>query len=265
MKRILVPTDFSEPAYHALEYALRLGEKMGFGITICHAYSIPYAGASSLISINDILEKRAKEDLAALKAKVQKQPEYKSIDIHYESQFGSVADVVQSMLARTEHRFVIMGTRGASGLKGTLLGSNASAVMKKAKCPVLAIPEHANFEIPKRIVIASDLSGKIDADSLEVLTEITRVFDSEVDVVNIKHPKDAATVATPGEGLSGYTYHQLEHEDVEEGIQLFIQQQEANLLVMVKHRYNFLERLLRHSVTKDMTLHTKMPLLILHG
>jgi nucleotide-binding universal stress UspA family protein len=63
----------------------------------------------------------------------------KNIPIHDELLFGSPAESIMDVATSHDCDLIIMGTRGLSGLRGLLLGSQIQKVISLANCPVLAV------------------------------------------------------------------------------------------------------------------------------
>ena len=148
LKRILLPTDFSDTAQHALGYAREMAERFGAEVHVLYVVPDPTpqdwaVGATALV-VTDLLDQwRA----AA------------------EQRLGAISlDGVETLRAiRVGHAFVeivryatdnaidmiVMGTHGHGPVKHLLLGSVAEKVVRKAPCPVLTVrqPGHT-FVMP---------------------------------------------------------------------------------------------------------------------
>ncbi len=148
LKRILLPTDFSDTAQHALGYAREMAERFGAEVHVLYVVPDPTpqdwaVGAAALV-VTDLLDQwRA----AA------------------EQRLGAISlDGVETLRAiRVGHAFVeivryatdnaidmiVMGTHGRGPVKHLLLGSVAEKVVRKAPCPVLTVrqPGHT-FVMP---------------------------------------------------------------------------------------------------------------------
>ena len=148
LKRILLPTDFSDTAQHALGYAREMAERFGAEVHVLYVVPDPTpqdwaVGATALV-VTDLLDQwRA----AA------------------EQRLGAISlDGVETLRAiRVGHAFVeivryatdnaidmiVMGTHGRGPVKHLLLGSVAEKVVRKAPCPVLTVrqPGHT-FVMP---------------------------------------------------------------------------------------------------------------------
>ncbi|MCY3842255.1 MAG: universal stress protein [Acidobacteria bacterium] len=148
LERILLPTDFSDTAGHALDYARDLAARFGASVHLLHVVSDPtvqdWAGEVEGLVVPDLLAKW-KEDAERRLGEI------------------SIGDVETVRAVRVGHAFVeiihyatgnaidliVMGTHGRGPVRHLLLGSVAEKVVRKAPCPVLTVrqPGHA-FEMP---------------------------------------------------------------------------------------------------------------------
>lgn len=142
LKRILVPTDFSDPSQEALTTAMAFARMFGATLDLVHvaveiAYPLPppIDVASLPIDIGPVLD-RAADGLAAEEARVR------GAGVLCESAMlvGRPDQEIVSRARATGADLIVMGTHGRSGLAHALLGSNAERVVQHSPCPVLIVP-----------------------------------------------------------------------------------------------------------------------------
>jgi universal stress protein A len=141
--RILVPTDFSETADAALQYAKVLAGQLGASLHLLHVFSNPYAVAAYApevyASLPPSMRERAIED-----ARECLQTRLNSGE---EEQFGGTRAIVAGLTAPQIVKYadenaidmIVMGTHGRRGVAHLLLGSVAEHVVRTAACPVLTV------------------------------------------------------------------------------------------------------------------------------
>ncbi len=150
MKRILVPTDFSDNAYSALYYATRL-----FKNEACQFY-ILNAGDVEIPLFTGIIDTSTGDEQIRKESKEKLEETFHSI-IRDSEDFGHVFEtictakklheVIEETVKQRKIDLIVMGTKGATGAKGFFMGSNTSNIIQKIKCcPVLAVPHEFNFE-----------------------------------------------------------------------------------------------------------------------
>lgn len=163
MTRILVPTDFSEAAYNALDYALGLNQKIGGEIIFLHAIDIPmvdgntafqeHADQDAVRMLTLLAEKRFK----ALSAKLGN----KRKQIKTSVTFRHTVESILEGCKKYNIDFIVMGASGASGSRINPFGSNTEMVVRRAEIPVVVVPKKARWNGLDSVVFASDFSRKI--------------------------------------------------------------------------------------------------------
>lgn len=162
---------------------------------------------------------------------------------------------------------IIMGTKGASGLKKVLLGSNTNAVISNLDIPVIAVPEHARFDNMKHIVYASDFLA-IDKE-MEILIRFAQPFKSSIHILHIvstNSKKKIDSLAIKNKLIEKHNYapisiHISVNENVQEAIDEYVADIKADLLAMFTHKPSFFEKLFGESVTREMAFQNWIPLL----
>jgi nucleotide-binding universal stress UspA family protein len=163
MKKILVPTDFSANAFNALIYALNLAEHQSASVELLHVFHPPVVDISTsaevLPELIEISEKQAIQSFEELKARLLEDgiASLNSLAVTYTHKMGFLVDIINQLNQKNSYDLIVMGTKGASGLKEVFLGSNTSQVIHKVKSPVMAIPEKALFHPIQNIAYATDL------------------------------------------------------------------------------------------------------------
>lgn len=272
MKSILVPTDFSSNANVAIEYACELAKSLGAGITILNIHTpAPNQYDVASVLIKEELE-RAKSFAAQKLDEISKIIEQNyQLTCKTEFKVGGIIDSIEDTIENGNADFVVMGTRGASGLDKILFGSNTSRVIEKVKCPVLAIPADVTFHIPKRIVYATDFNNA-ELNHVEKLVAIARPFNAELMMVHITTDKAAlqseemlkrnfGKQVSQLTDYSSITYFAKYEEDVVRALDSFTQQVGADWIAMLTHKRAFFEKFYNPSLTKEMAYQTKVPLL----
>ncbi|GAA4272854.1 universal stress protein [Aquimarina gracilis] len=158
MKRILVPTDFSNNAYNALYYATRLfkNEPCKFYIlNTCDINRSAISGNKDSEDLDQEVSKRANEKLTETLHSIVRDTE------DFDHTFGTILsakkllETIEETVKSEGIDLIVMGTKGATGAKGFFIGSNTSNIIEKTKCcPVLAVPDEFNFEDTREIAFS---------------------------------------------------------------------------------------------------------------
>lgn len=275
MKRILFPTDFSHAAKAAYVYALRFADSFNAELIILHVYDLPIVDTPPMPEMTkeifDIVEMNQFESFREELPELHKIAESKGLG-HVKMRnillYGDLVYNINKVCKDEAADFIIMGTKGASGLKETFIGSTTASVMSNTEVPVLAVPEEAEFHHQiKNIAFTTQYKEK-DNDALRQALEIADRFNATVQCLYIKNPDDPSDI---DERIAEWKlYYRDENIDffniagdhIEQTILDFIESQHVDMLVMRKHKRNFFERLFHSSLTKKMAYHTKIPLLV---
>lgn len=272
MRKVLIPTDFSEYSMNAVQYAFQVFEGTEeTEYVLLNAYHTPHGGsATMLVSITDILKKDSE---AGLK-KVLKDLELTGDEhnVRTMSMHGTLAGVIDQILKKEDFNVIIMGTHGAGGLEKVLLGSNTSEVVKKIKKPVLIVPYNASYVKPDKILLTTDFKPIRRDLQIERLRDFAAAVDAEILVLNVHEERDVVDIEkakmTSGleELLAGcrHSYHDTINDDIIDGIDEFIAKNDIKIVAMILRQLNFIDSIFHRSLTKEMAMHTKIPMLALH-
>ena len=139
---ILVPTDFSETADAALEYAGQLAARLGASLQLLHVFTDPYSppvGTDPFAAVPPEMRERALEDVRACLA--TRLAAFQSPA--HPGTFAIVSGLTAKQIAQyaADHAvgLIVMGTHGRRGIAHLLLGSVAEHVVRIAPCPVLTV------------------------------------------------------------------------------------------------------------------------------
>jgi universal stress protein A len=140
IRKILVPTDFSPAAVHALDYAKDLAQPFSARVLLVHAIpptAYPLLNVGQVGHFPDLREeirKRVQQDLEQAVASVQNKV---PVDIRILDGVP-YAEILQCA-ANENADLIVMGTHGHTGIKHIVLGSTAERVVRLSTCPVLTV------------------------------------------------------------------------------------------------------------------------------
>jgi nucleotide-binding universal stress UspA family protein len=140
IQRILVGTDFSAVADHALEQALDLAEQLQAKITLVHAYEIPIYGFPDgiLVATTDLGLQMSRAAQAGLTASIDKH-KGRGIEIFSVLRDGPPWEEINAVAADVQADLIVVGTHGRRGIARALLGSVAERILRTATRPVLVV------------------------------------------------------------------------------------------------------------------------------
>jgi nucleotide-binding universal stress UspA family protein len=277
IKRILVPTDFSENARTAYEYAIDLAEKYKASIDVVHIYT-PVDDGIPMIAPDRVSSIELKAQLTEFVTHSIEDDDdegyisLRKVKVNAELKFGGVSDTIID-LSKKDYDLVVMGSVGEGSFAEIVFGSVTTKVAQDAFCPVLVVPKNSRFHDIKKLLYACDFKHK-SFKHPALISEVAMLFKSKIDLVYVKH-KDSknenytqdlsdmqAVFATQAPNLTVKT-HVVEEEDVFYGINQFAEEYKTDMVVLITKHYSFLEKAFRSSVTKAMAMYTKLPLWII--
>ena len=275
MTRILLPTDFSNNSIEAITYAMLVYKEIECTFYLMHTYTPAVyhteylLGSPGQIGLGDILQENSLSQLEELKnnlANEHKNPKH-SIIVH--SAFNTLLAEITDTVEAENIDLIVMGTKGATGAKEILFGTNTVHVIKKAKCPVVVVPPKFEYEAPKEILFPTDYEIEVKNKMLAPLLAIGQQHKSRINVLHIRKGYDLneAEEAHKGqlEKLLGNTalFHEVPDNGIIEAINSFQVKQKINLLVMVQNKHTFMERLFIEPIIKKIGFHVTVPFMVL--
>ena len=144
IKKILLPTDGSESAQNAFEYALRVADLTGSDIIVLNV--VEKMTKNLKFGLQSQLEVSLKEESEKLLKKTIEKIKKKGIKVESRIEFGVPHQKILKFALKEDIDLIVMGTQGLSGLARLMLGSVADRVLRGASCPVLLIPSRVKTE-----------------------------------------------------------------------------------------------------------------------
>lgn len=271
MQRVLLPTDASQNAEHALNYAMKLFEGEPIDFILFQSIEIPIYSADMPVPMTLIDTEAYKQNLKAKAAELQQNHKETKFKFSALVESGSLSFNVERLVEEEAIDLIVMGTKGASGITAAIIGSNTADVISIAKCPVLAVPESAQLSIPKEVLFATDNKGNASKEVLQPFISLAERFNSHVHLMNVLNEGELTSVDEAVEGLKldhlleniRHTYHFVNANDKVSTIESYATKNNINLLVVIPHHNDFFSSIFHRSVTRKLALHSKVPLLTL--
>ena len=277
MKKILVPTDFSEPGTWAVEVAASIAKKMYAQVTLLHIVELPSAESFNVEGQVDNFPEW-EDKLFALKlidknkqllSEAAESLRNQGITVNTQLRIGNPFHGIRTIIVDHKADLVIMGTLGRSRFEEILVGSNTEKVVRYSKCPVLTVHQRsANINF-KKIVYATSMSED-EKDFAQVLREIQEIFGSEIYVVRINTPMNfrpdtevmgLMDIFAKKLHLKNYTLRVFNDHSEEEGILHFASSIGADLIAMATHGRTGFAHVLAGSIAEDVVNHASRPVL----
>jgi nucleotide-binding universal stress UspA family protein len=140
IRKILVPTDFTETSDKALDFAIELAQKFDAAIVVMHSFEIPVMGFpdGALVATADIAARIQEAGRTGLDSAVNARTS-RGVNITSVLREGNAAEEIRAVAEETKVDLIVIGTHGRRGIARALLGSTAENVIRTVKLPVLTI------------------------------------------------------------------------------------------------------------------------------
>ena len=273
MKTILVPTDYSDTAGNALQYAIHLAGLSHAKIILLHVYQFPMPiGEVPMViaSPSEIIETEEKHINKLRETVVAASPGEIAVETALRS--GLIREQIIAVAEEKNADLIVMGMTGSNINAVRMMGNVTTGVFKKTEIPVLVIPKSTQFHEIKRIALAYDRRTNLSPEAVESVKFFTTLFSAELVVINVSDPdemdseknlKTAGEIESSLEGMPSSIV--IDEEDsVLHGIESFVEGEHCDWLVMMPHRHRSATDLFHQSATKQIAFETSVPLLAIH-
>jgi nucleotide-binding universal stress UspA family protein len=276
MKTILVPTDFSKEADNALEVAAIIARNTDAKIELLHIVESIHEDSFSVSGTfiqEDGLDKvfilkMVEKAMKTMQQKIKVLP-LEGIKVIPHVKVGSVYKNISNIIAENKVDLIVMGTQGATGIKEMFAGSNTEKVVRLAKCLVLSVKERADKFHLKNVVLATNFSDDAPV-FLNRIKELQSIFNFKLHLLYVNTPMSFQSDAELGltmdkfaktHDLKNYSFNILNAYMEEEGIMVFADKVNADVVALSTHGKKGLSSLLLGSISQDMVNYSPKPIL----
>ena len=275
MKKILVPTDFSDCATYAADVAVELAETL---MAEVHFYT-----RVEVHPLWDQLSEKAKMDfpesfnrIYEVKLKFQElRNRYQDRKVRLVTSYshGDLVGVVSRYIDKEDIYLIVMGSSGADGVKEFFFGSNAQKIVKHAHAPVMVIKHPPQTLAFKQIVFASDFREGAKR-SFQQLLDFAQAFDPHIHLLRIEAPVPFGRSDLKEKGnMDAFvdmcwrfpcTKHEFGDVSIELGITHFAEDTQADLIAVSHYGKPKTQRMLTGSITEALVNHLELPILTMN-
>ncbi len=279
MKNILLPTDFSESAWNAIQYAMALFECETCTFHLLNTYTPSIVSSRFMASsagvgqIQDSVanaSKRGLEEVVKRIRSVHMNPRHSFRTI---SSFSFLVDQIKETIDEERIDLVVTGTKGASGIQEVFMGSNTVRIIKSVKnCPVLAVPLNYTYSELSEIAFATDFTRFYTQSELEPLMDLALTFKATIRIVHVQPEIKALTELQQFnlsmlrkylKGTEHYVHTISELNSISNTLEIFANELDIHLLAMLNYPHSFMEKMTHEPIIKNIAFHTQIPLLVI--
>lgn len=275
MKRVLLPTDFSDNSKNAVDYALQLlsgqdctlymlNVQKASEFTLDDMYSAP-AGAS----VHQAILKDNKQELKEYIQHLTEKYSFENFKFIPSVDYDVFTAAVQQLVDSENIDLIIMGSNGATGAREVLFGSNTLKVIRKVDCPVLIVPEDYRFKALDAVLFTASTCRDLRQERAQTLKDVMALHQPQLHILKIRKSKEANNHACTSclndlmdEGE--YQSHTLYGIPTPIASDSFVQLFNIDLHALFVERESFMDRFLHGSDTSQISYGSRVPLLLMH-
>ena len=277
MKKILLPTDFSETAMNALEFALNFfeGESCTFYFLSIYTAGKYTTGdlwqASGEESVNDSLLLNKKIKLGVLIDQLEQKFQNKKYSFKGITDYDDFTDAINQVVESNKINFIVMGTDGTKGLQEVVFGTHTQKVIRKVDCPILVVPKGIVFKGFNKILLTLDYDYKFNPSAIKPLIRLIAKHKVSLDVLRMnKENANSDDLVKEGKKIersfkgTNPEVHIISEVHTVDAINSLVQVMGVDMNVISAKKELFLDRVLFGSSVFNIINSSRIPILVLH-
>ncbi|MEP1489482.1 MAG: universal stress protein [Algibacter sp.] len=275
MKNILLPTDFSKNSINAIDYAVQFLKN-----TSCNFYILNVQKTSTFISddmmtvassstiYNTIID-AARKSIANIISIMENTYSNKKHRFHAMVDYDNFIDSINQTSKLHNIDFIIMGTKGVSGLSKFIFGSNAIRVIERTDVPVLAIPEGCQFIKANKVALITNNVSRKDINKINPLKDLLESYDTIVTGLYLKSESVISETEKKPEFLEALlkkiNYDELDvvEKDLFSETKKYLLDNDFQMLALLSEKHSFLERLFHTDTVETFGFSIKLPFFVM--
>lgn len=278
MRKILIPTDFSENANNALKFATDLFKYEVSEFYVMHAYQDDIYSDETLLTkknlyeITSVVSNNSQKELEKIKKSITETAPNPKHTYHIISANNLLIDETDTIVDEQNIDIIIMGTKGKNNDKKITFGSHTLQVMKYVQCPLLAIPENYKYAQPKHILFPTNYLIPYKRRELKLLCEMASPYRAVIDMLYISKTEKLSMRQIDNQNFikeelcnNQINFKVVKSKHIINTIYKYINENNVDILVMVNKRHSFLEDILYQSVIDKLSLNLNIPFLALQN
>jgi nucleotide-binding universal stress UspA family protein len=268
MKKIIVATDYSAIANNALQFGANLARVFQAELILFNVYHMSAHVSNARVS-PEAIDHIIQDNENRLKALAEETAQQYQINVRWASKITDTVGELENYAIAEHTDLVVMGME-SNLAEYKLFGNTTTAAIGRLKFPVLVVPKNVRFKGITKVLYACEYSYVSKDNHLDLLKEFTRQFGAALQVLHVETRTPVpAMIEDQGSAIDSimedvdHTYTVVKNRSIRDGIIQGVENWQADLLVMVPHKAGFLESFVKASMTREITLRTPVPVLVL--
>lgn len=271
--KILIPTDFSVQAEFAYLMVKKMQEKMNAQIHFLHVLSVPdtvsMGADGSIQTCGEIDIRYVEQQKSIAERKLANLNTLYGDEIVTHLVLGKVTDAIVQFSSTNQFDLVVMGTKGAWGLKEKISGTETQMVARRSAVPVLRLMcDRSDLDIQHVLLVHQ--FNQPSNENLTLLHRLISDFGVELHFLQIvsgdiedqrQEVENNMKAFADMNGISNYQSHIVSDIDVENGVVHFNQMQDMDMICIGTHGKG---GFFHHSATEKLINHLFKPIISFH-
>jgi len=278
MKKILIPTDFSDEACQAVDFGIEMALNNKLMIKLVHVYEYPMSTAYTSLDVggpdpmeSEFVIKMINQSKINLEETTQMIRD-RGVQVEQELKIGNPFVNLSNEMDEAGYELVVMGSKGSSGIQEMLIGSNTEKVVRHSKCPVVTIKQPTHIEDINSIVFASNFKGE-DPNMILHLKQLQAFFKAKLHFLRVntlndfepdRYSKKRIHKWLENQMFDNYDLRIYNDKVEEDGIIHYAEEIDADMLAIGTHGRTGLSHIFRGSLAEDVVNHAKRPIWTFH-
>jgi len=271
--KILIPTDFTVQAEYAYLMVKKLEEKMPLDVHFLHVMAMPDTVTldknGNVQTCGDIDDKYVTQQKDIADRKLENLKTLYGQDINTKLVFGKLTDNIKNIAEAENFDLIVMGTKGAWGLKDKLSGTETQMVARKTQVPLLSLMCDRSDLIIQNVLLVHNFNQPHN-ENLQLLKKLISAFNVKVHLLQIISAHEEQTenkIRSNMEEfvklneLSNCEYHIVSDKSVENGVIHFNQMNNMDIICIGTHGRG---GIFHHSATEALINHMYKPIISFH-
>lgn len=278
MQNILIPTDFSQNAFHALSYGTKLLFNEECTFFLLNVYGNKKKGfKKKAIGMetqgqNSQLEDKSQLRLNTMVKRIRKANENQKHTYELRSICNDLTQTLHSLIEEKEIDLIVMGNKGRKSSIPVFLGSTTTKTLQSVKkCPVLTVPKSAAFKTPKVMAFATDFKRPYTPKVLDALRAMALHCGAIIRIVHINEREqldefqrsNLTSLLSYLEPVINSVHWMPNFISKTKVIQVFLEDLKVDMLAMVNYEHGFVEKMLREPIIEKMVFNIDIPFLVI--
>ena len=281
MRKILFPFELENPVYReAYIYGIKFARKINAELILLNVFQVEVG--------NDITEEKygklKRDNWFKAYNEISKFNRYyledhanteSDLEIKFNHRFvnGFLVDEIKNIAREDEVDLIVLPISDQKEFNKRQLKIIQDNVFEKNRTSLLVVPFTCKFRPVKNIVFATDLRKLNNYQQyLHDVINYARLFDSSIHFIHISSREKAEDwdnsdtyrlVMQAIEKNNRHSFKSLRGKKIIESVNQYVEECNADILVVVKHQHYFLESILHESLSKEISLYSKVPVLVM--